>query len=89
MNKRPAKKDQHKPTDMRAYRSRSERNLVIAVVVSFLIFGSLIIGLIYGWMSLFTAVLILLPGVGIFVLVWLLLKGLERLVRDKEDRAGN
>lgn len=86
MKKQPTKKDQYKPTDMRAYRRRSERNLVIAVVVSLLIFGSLFIGLIYGWMSLFTAVLVLLPGVGVFVLVWLLLKGLERLTRDKADQ---
>lgn len=81
------KKDLHKPTDMRAYRRRNERNLVIAVVVSFLIFGSIVIGLIYGWMSLITGLLILLPGVVIFVLLWWLLKGLERLARDKDDRA--
>ena len=78
------KKNLHKPTDMRAFRRRSERNLVIAVVVSFLIVGSIIIGLVYGWMSLITGFVILLPGVAIFVLLWLLLKGLERLVREKD-----
>lgn len=80
------KKNTHKPTDMRAYRRRSERNLVIAVVVAFLIVGSFIIGSIYGWTSLFTALLILLPGVAIFVLLWLLLKWLERFIRDKDER---
>lgn len=78
------KQNLRKPTDMRAYRRRSERNLVIAVVVAFLIVGSAIIGLVYGWVSLITGLLFLLPGVAIFVLLWLLLKGLERLVRDKD-----
>ena len=78
------KQNLRKPTDMRAYRRRSERNLVIAVVVAFLIVGSAIIGLVYGWVSLITGLLFLLPGVAIFVILWLLLKGLERLVRDKD-----
>ena len=78
------KQNPRKPTDMRAYRRRSERNLVIAVVVAFLIVGSAIIGLVYGWVSLITGLLFLLPGVAIFVILWLLLKGLERLVRDKD-----
>lgn len=77
-------KNLRKPTDMRAYRRRSERNLVIAIVVFFLIVGSIVIGLVYGWMSLFTALLVLLPGVAIFVIVWLLLKWLERLAREKD-----
>jgi len=77
-------KKPRKPTDMRAYRRRNERNLVIAVVVSFLVLGSIVIGLVYGWMSLLTGFLILLPGVVIFILLWLLLKGLERLVRDRD-----
>ena len=79
------KKNLNKPTDMRAFRRRSERNLVIAVVVAFLIVGSIIIGLVYGWMSLITGFLILLPGVAIFVLLWVLLKGLERLVRERDE----
>ncbi len=77
-------KKPHKPTDMRAYRRRNERNLVIAVVISFLVLGSIVIGLVYGWMALLTGFLILLPGVVIFILLWLLLKGLERLVRDRD-----
>jgi hypothetical protein len=78
------KKNLHKPTDMREYRRRSERNLVIAVVVAFLIVGSIIIGLVYGWVSLITGFLFLLPGVVIFVLLWLLLKGLEHLAQHRE-----
>ena len=79
------KKSIRKPTDMRAFRRRSEKNLVIAVVITFLIVGSIIIGLVYGWMSLITGFMFLLPGVAIFVLLWLLLQGLERLIRDKDD----
>lgn len=78
------KKNARPPTDMRAYRRRTERNMVIAIVVSFLIVGSIIIGLTYGWVSLIMGFLILLPGVAIFVLLWLLLKGLERASRDKD-----
>ena len=75
---------QRKPTDMRAYRRRSERNLVIAVVVFFMIVGSIIIGLVYGWMALFTGLLFLVPGVVVFVLLWWLLKVLERFIKDKD-----
>jgi hypothetical protein len=78
------KKNPHKPTDLRAYRRSTERNLVIAVVLSFLVLGSIIIGLVYGWVSLITGFLILLPGVAVFLLLWLLLKGLERLSQDKD-----
>ena len=78
------KKNLRKPTDMREFRRRSERNLVIAVVVAFLIIGSIIIGSVYGWVSLFSGLLILLPGVAVFVLLWMLLRGLERLIRKRE-----
>ncbi|MDF1512408.1 MAG: hypothetical protein P1S60_01230 [Anaerolineae bacterium] len=79
------KENQHKPTDLRAYRQRTERNLVIAVVIAFLIVGSVMIGSVYGWASLFAGLLIMLPGVAVFVLLLLLLKWLERLSRDKDD----
>ncbi|MBN1876776.1 MAG: hypothetical protein JXA33_21305 [Anaerolineae bacterium] len=72
--------NQQKPTDMRAYRKRSERNMVIGVVALFLVVGTVIIGLVYDWAAVFTALICLVPGVGAFVLIWLFLNGLERFL---------
>ncbi len=69
-----------RPTDMRKYRKTLERRLVIAVVVALLVVGSLVIGLVYGWRSVFTGLLCLVPGAAILGLLWLLLGWLERLV---------
>jgi fatty acid desaturase len=72
------------PTDLRAMRRRSERTLVIGVVIVFLGVGGLLIGLIYGWPALFTGLLCLIPGVTIFVVIWLLLRFLEWLSQRGE-----
>ena len=73
-----------KPTDLRQHRRKMERTLVIAVVITLVVVGSVIIGAVYGWSSIFTALLCLIPGAGIFVLLWLLLNGLELLTKDKD-----
>jgi fatty acid desaturase len=67
------------PTDLREMRRRSERALVVGVVVVFLVVGGVLIGLIYGWSALFTGLLCLLPGVLLFLTIWLLLRVLEWL----------
>jgi protein-S-isoprenylcysteine O-methyltransferase Ste14 len=72
------------PTNMRQHRRNMERTLVIAVVLVLVVVGAVIIGAVYGWSSIFTALLCLLPGAGIFVLLWLVLNGLEFLVKDKD-----
>ena len=74
----------NKPTDLRKARRRSERALVIGVVVVLLVVGGILIGLIYGWQSIFTALLCLIPGAALFVLLWLLLRFLERLSKGDE-----
>ncbi len=71
-----------KPTDMRAYRRQTERRLVVAIVLMLVLVGSVIIGLVYGWTSVFTGLLCLLPGAGTFILLWALLTGIERITRD-------
>jgi hypothetical protein len=71
-----------KPTDMRAYRRQTERRLVIAIVLMLVLAGSVIIGLVYGWTSVFTGLLCLLPGAGIFILLWVFLTGIEHITRD-------
>lgn len=75
------KKQDNQPTDMRKHRRNQERALVIAVVLLLIIGGSVTIGLVYGWTSVFTGALCLIPGAAIFAVLWLLLVGLERFVK--------
>ena len=76
------RKGSHKPTDMRAYRRQTERRLVIAIIFMLVLIGSVVIGLVYGWPAVFTGLLCLLPGAGIFLLLWIVLSVIERLSRD-------
>ncbi|MEJ5311206.1 MAG: hypothetical protein WHX52_15690 [Anaerolineae bacterium] len=76
------RKEPHRPTDMRAYRRQTERRLVIAVVLMLVLMGSVVIGLVYGWPAVFTGLLCLLPGAGVFLLLWIVLSVIERLSRD-------
>jgi hypothetical protein len=68
-----------RPTDMREYRKKLERRLVIAVVIALLVVGSIVIGLVYGWRSVFTGLICLVPGAAILGLLWLVLGWLERV----------
>lgn len=70
----------NRPGDHRKERSRTERNLVVAAVILFLVVGGLLIGTIYGWQAIFTGLLCLLPGLAGLVLLWLLLRLVERFV---------
>lgn len=74
--------DPQQPTDVRQYRRRTERHLLVAVLVMLVVVGSAMIGLIYGWRSIFTALLCLLPGALLILLLWLFLSGIERLATD-------
>jgi len=78
-------KQRQDPIDLRQHRSRTERNLVLAVVGAFVVLGSAIIAIVYGMPAVLSALLCLLPGTALFVGLWLLLNGLERLTRDRED----
>lgn len=75
-------KKTYKPTDMRAYRKKTERQLVVATIVVLVVIGSVVIGLVYGWQSIFTALLCLLPGAGVILLIWLVLSAIERFTKD-------
>jgi len=56
---------------------------LIGVVIVLVGMGSLLIGLIYGWSAVWTALLCLLPGAGVLVLLWIFFWGLEKLTQDK------
>lgn len=73
------------PQDLRRYRRVQERQLVIAVVVAFIVVGSVTIGLVYGWASVITGLLCLLPAMGVFVALWGLLRLLEWIARDRDS----
>ena len=66
------------PTDYRAYRRRTDRNLALAVVVTLVGAGGALIALIYGRGAAVLGVLCLLSGAAIFGLLWLILSLLER-----------
>ncbi len=69
--------------DRRQHRRKSERNFIIAVVLMLLIGGSVAIGVVYGWPSVLTGWLCLLPGTGALLLIWLVLHIMERIVREE------
>ncbi|HDQ35083.1 MAG TPA: hypothetical protein ENN14_02085 [Chloroflexi bacterium] len=71
------------PFNPRRYRRQLERQLLIGVVIVLVGMGSLLIGLIYGWPAVWTALLCLLPGAGVLVLLWIFFWGLEKLTQDK------
>lgn len=77
--------DPRRPTDVREYRRRTERHLLVAVLVMLVVVGSAMIGLVYGWQSIFTALLCLLPATMLILLLWLLLSGMERLTTHWDD----
>ena len=71
-----------KPTDLRSYRKRTERNLVIGAALLFAVAGTLLVGFIYDWGAALTALLCLLPGAGILVALWLLMAGMEPFTKE-------
>jgi len=71
-----------RPTNMRQYRRRTERNLLIGVALLLVLGGGVLIGLIYDWGAALTGLLCLVPGAAVIVLLWLLFAGVEHLTRD-------
>ncbi|MGC9358008.1 MAG: hypothetical protein ACP5GX_09080 [Anaerolineae bacterium] len=71
-----------KPTNMREYRKRTERNLLIAVVLVLIIAGGAAVGIFYGWEAVLSALVCLIPGAILIVALWLLLTGVDRITRD-------
>jgi hypothetical protein len=66
------------PTDYRAYRRKTDRDLALAVIVMLVGVGGALIALIYGGGAAVLGLVCLLGGAGLFGLVWLILSLLER-----------
>lgn len=73
-----AKLPEHPPTDYRRRRRQDERNLFLAVIAFLLLVGGGLIFLFYGIGGLVTGLACLLFGVGLLLLLWLILTGIER-----------
>ncbi len=66
------------PTDTRALRRTSDRNLALAVVLFLVGVGGVLITLIYGAGPAVAGIACLAAGAGIFGLIWLILTLMER-----------
>jgi hypothetical protein len=66
------------PTDYRAMRRKTDRNLVLAVVVFLVGVGGALIAFIYGGVAAALGIVCLLAGAGILGLLWLILTLMER-----------
>ncbi|MFP4344975.1 MAG: hypothetical protein ACLFU8_09800 [Anaerolineales bacterium] len=71
-----------KPTDLRKHRKQTERRALLAVILALVVVGSVLVGLFYDWGAALTALACLLPGAITIVVLWLLLVGIERLLKD-------
>lgn len=61
------------PTDYRAMRRKSDRNLALAVVIFLVGVGGTAIALVYGGGAAALGLVCLLAGAGLFGLLWLIL----------------
>jgi protein-S-isoprenylcysteine O-methyltransferase Ste14 len=66
------------PTDTRAIRRRTERNLALAVVLFLVGVGGAAIATVYGAGPALVGLTCLLAGAGLFGLLWVILSLLER-----------
>jgi len=66
-----------KPTNLRRIRRQTERRLAIAVVLSLLLLGGGLVGLIYGTGAAVMAVSCLTLGCAVFGLLWFIVSLME------------
>jgi hypothetical protein len=66
------------PTDYRAYRRKSDRNLAWAVVLFLVGVGGALIAFIYGVGPAVLGIACLLAGAGLFGLIWLILTLMQK-----------
>jgi hypothetical protein len=78
--KKPARLQEHAPTDTRRARKRQERQLLALVAAVLVVIGGGLIALIYGPSALITALPCLLAGAGAILILYLLFLLAERWV---------
>lgn len=64
--------------DLRAFRRREDRRLVLVIMLFLVVVGGVAIGLVYGWNIAAAGVLCLVGGAAVFGLIWLILQLVER-----------
>ncbi len=72
--------DGSEPSNTRKDRRREERRLFLVVIGFLIVVGGAIIGLAYGSRAIALGATCLLAGAGLLVLIWVLLRVVERWV---------
>ena len=77
--------DKFKPiTDLRAWRRREDRRLVLTIILFLIVVGGTAIGVVYGWGMAATGAVCLAAGAAVFGLLWLILALVERWAAREE-----
>jgi len=69
--------------DLRAFRRREDRRLVLVIILFLVIVGGVTIGLVYGWSTAATGAICLAAGAAVFGLLWLILSLVERWAKHE------
>ncbi len=69
--------------DRRNYRRQTERRLLWAVIFVLIVVGGGLVGVVYGWSAVVTALLCLVPGALLILALWALLSWVERSFKDR------
>ena len=64
--------------DLRAFRRREDRRLILVIMLFLVVVGGVAIGIVYGWSNAAAGVLCLIGGATVLGLVWLILVLVER-----------
>ena len=67
--------------DLRAFRRREDRRLILVIMLFLVVVGGVAIGLVYGWSNAAAGVICLIGGAAVLGLVWLILVLVERWAR--------
>jgi len=64
--------------DLRAFRRREDRRLILVIMLFLVIVGGVAIGIVYGWSNAAAGALCLVGGAAVLGLIWLILLLVER-----------
>jgi len=78
--------EERPPTNTRKIKQDNERKFLYLAIFTLVIVGGVLIALVFGPESLFTALPCLLGGAGMILIPWLVLVGLQKW-RDRMDES--